>query len=747
MNPKPSDAERIQLLERRLRELESREAVSRRTETELLESRERFELAMRGSSDGIWDWDLRSDTVYYAPRFVELLGYEVETFPKELDAWLAHIHDDDRDHVVGELEAHLKDGDRFDVEYRLRTHSGEYQWFHARGECLRDAWGKPIRMAGSISNVSERRAAEKAALESQHTYQTLFETIRDGILVTDLDGKVVEANPALLEMLRYTIDEIRAVTYQDLTPEEHRERDLCAVEQCLDRGYSEHFEKEYLRSDGTRVPIEIRVWLSDTVRGDGRQHLIGMVRDITERRQSEERIRRLAYFDDLTGLPNRQLFQNRLDQAIEKAREIERSVAVLFVDLDHFKNVNDTLGHRAGDRLLGAVAQRFAHSIRGNDLVARAGNRDEMSAISRLGGDEFTVLVTVKEREQAGLVAERLLRSLVAPLRIDGHDIFVGASIGIATFPEDAKDAEALTRNADTAMYQAKANGRGVYTFYSESMNAMGLRRLELDTALRRSFEEGAFELFFQQQRHSKRGDIVGCEALLRWKHEGEYVSPVEFIPIAEETGLIIPLGDWVLEAACRQIQAWDRSGISAIPISVNVAANQFQDDDFPNRLERILGDSGTDAALVELEITESAFMHDAKTIARTFERIKDLGITIALDDFGTGYSSLSYLRRFPIDRVKIDRSFVREITTNDADRALIEAIIGMVHTLGMTVVAEGVETLEQAEILRGAHCDYLQGYLLGRPLPIAEFEASLEAKGTLLPTPAAGERGEREQH
>ncbi len=724
------DGGELSALRARVGELEARPAALTRPDAELRDSRERFELAVAGSSDGLWDWDLRTDRVHYSSRFKELLGYGADEFDDDLDAWIDHLHGDDRDLVLAQLREHLEQDTPFRHEYRLRTKAGGYRWFVARGACLRDGAGAAVRMAGSITDITEQREAAAAVRRSQNTYRALFETIRDGIVITDLNGSIREANPAFLRMLGYGPDQTPEITYQSTTPPEWAAQDERSLRQCLQRGYSDTYEKEYLRRDGSRLPVEIRVWLADPEEDSpsGERELLAVVRDITERKIAEQRIRHLAFFDGLTGLPNRQLFQARLDEALEEATVSGESVAVLFIDLDRFKQVNDTLGHGAGDRLLSEVARRFSKVVRKNDLIARAGDERDELPIARLGGDEFTVVLHVKGAEDAAVVAERLLRVLRDPFVIESHEVFIGASIGIATFPDDAADAETLTRKADTAMYSAKERGRGIYQFYSESMNATGLRKLEMEMNMRRSLEEGGFEVHYQLQRNARDGRVSGCEALLRWTlPDGEPVSPIEFIPIAEESGLISPLGEWVLREACARSVAWARAGYASLPVSVNVSARQFRSDDFPNRLEAVLRETGIDASRVELEITESAFLTDERSIATAFRRIKDLGVRIALDDFGTGYSSLGYLRRFPIDRVKIDRSFVREISTNPNDRALIDSIIAMVHTLGMEVVAEGVESLEQAEILRACGCDALQGYLFARPVPPAAFERYLE--------------------
>jgi len=725
----PDSGRALAALEKRVAELETREDELLRAEAELRDSRERFALAVRGSRDGIWDWDLRSNTVYYSPRFAELLGLGDDELDATMEAWENRLHESDRETTRSALRDHLEHGTPYRAQFRLETKLGGYRWFLARGECLRSAAGEPIRMAGSITDITQYREAEEAFRRSQTVYSRLFETTRDGLLVTALDGQVEDANPALLRLLGYSLEELRRLHGPALTPAEWESRDRRAIQQSVARGYADQYEKEYLRADGTRLPVEIRMW-SVREESGGPVQLFAAVRDVSERKLAEQRIRRLAFFDALTGLPNRQLFQSRLEEAIDIARGEGLLVAVLFIDLDRFKQVNDSLGHTAGDRLLAAVARRFGEAVRREDLIGRPGDQADAFSVSRLGGDEFTVVLSVEEREHAAAVARRLQLMLREPFRVDYHEVFIAASIGIAIFPEDGEDAETLTRNADTAMYHAKERGRGIYLFYSDSMNVSSLRKLELEALLRRSLEEGGLRVNFQAQHDAQTGRVSGCEALLRWDPpDSGPVAPAEFIPIAEETGLIVPLGEWVLRESCRLVKSWDAAGLDPIPLSVNVSARQFRTDTFPELVESILRETGLAPERLELEITESVFLVDGEAVAQLFQRVQDLGVKIALDDFGTGYSALNYLRRFPIDRVKIDQSFVRELTTTGPARALIDAIISMAHSLGMTVVAEGVELPEQVEILRETGCDDLQGYLFGRPMPPEEFEQSLERR------------------
>ncbi|MEM9177059.1 MAG: EAL domain-containing protein [Myxococcota bacterium] len=450
-----------------------------------------------------------------------------------------------------------------------------------------------------------------------------------------------------------------------------------------------------------------------------------------ERKLAEEKIRRLAFRDDLTGLPNRQRFHHLLRGAVSLAARSDRRMALLFLDLDGFKKVNDTLGHEVGDRLLAEVASRFSRVVRISDHIGRQSDEAPESAVSRLGGDEFTVLLTeIKEPGDAALVAERLLQTLEAPVVLNGREVFMGTSIGIAVFPDDASDTEELLRNADAAMYFAKGRGRNGFQFYSEEMNASQVAQIEIEGRLRGALDRDEFQLHYQPILDAESGEIVAAEALLRWV-DGErgMVPPDQFVPVAEETGLIVPIGQWVFHTACEQAQRWKTELGRSIRIGVNVSGFQIREPGMLEMVRRVIEETGVDPHQVELELTESTIMQDDALTVHTLGEFREMGIGLALDDFGTGYSSLSYLRRFTIDRVKIDRSFVSELPDNPDDAALTSAILAMAHGLRLQVVAEGVETTRQALFLRARGCDEVQGYLFGRPSPPEEFFERLQAR------------------
>ena len=443
-----------------------------------------------------------------------------------------------------------------------------------------------------------------------------------------------------------------------------------------------------------------------------------------------EENRSLALYDALTGLPNRRRYQERLEKAISRAAATGELVANCFIDLDGFKKINDTLGHRAGDQLLMQVARRILGVVRPSDWVSRpslAGDADD-APVSRLGGDEFTLVLTGMNVDQdAGRVARRILDALAKPFTIDGQEIQVSASIGIAIYPNDGLDVDSLLRNADVAMYSAKDNGRNGYQYYCASMNEEAENKLVIEKGLRKAIANKEFALYFQPVRETATGETRAAEALIRWLNpETGLIAPDDFIPVAEDTGLMVEIGTWVLRAACEQARRWQDQGFRPIRISVNISGHQIRQDDFVEQVATVLRETGLSASDLELEITESTIMQEDAVTDRTFIKLNELGVSVALDDFGTGYSSLSYLRRFPIHRLKIDRSFVARIPDDPEDMAVTAAIVAMAHQLLLPVVGEGVETLEQAQSLTEIGCDELQGYLFSRPLPAADFEQFL---------------------
>ena len=548
----------------------------------------------------------------------------------------------------------------------------------------------------------------------------LIRAIPDLIFVVDADGEVQEGLSRGDATHTQQIQALSTASKVSFYPCENDDEARACIKRALETGKTQVYEHQL---EGLDIHLETRFVIRDS------NSVLAIVRDITDRKNSEAKIFNLAYFDELTELPNRQLFGQSLERTIKTAKRDSQKFAILFVDLDRFKRINDTLGHSVGDELLKDVARRLDSCTRATDSVSRfdVGQGGGIQ-LARLGGDEFVInLYGIESEETVSAIATRIISVLTPPFTCEGHQFVVTPSIGIALYPEDGVTAEELLMNADSAMYRAKFAGRNNFKFYSETMRTKSMHRLDLENEIRKALENEQFELHYQPKADAKTWTLVGAEALLRWDHpERGPIGPQEFIPIAEETGLIVPIGQWVLREACKQVKVWSQFPFGDIPVSVNISSHQFQSDSL---IDDVLGaclDAGIDPHSLELEITESVLLQDVDNTLEALKRLKRAGIALSVDDFGTGYSSLSYLKRFPIDTLKIDRSFVKELHIDLDDAAICAAILAMAQQLGLNVVAEGVETKEQLEFLRLHGCNQIQGYLCSKPLSAEQFAVLL---------------------
>jgi diguanylate cyclase (GGDEF)-like protein/PAS domain S-box-containing protein len=558
----------------------------------------------------------------------------------------------------------------------------------------------------------------------------ILQSMSEALVVLSRDGRISLANRAMCRLVGHSERELRGMLFERLLAGQAGARAIDLTGTLQRDGVLDHVESNYLHRSGHPIAVLVSGALMRAADG-AVQAMICIAQDNRERKRHEEQVRQLAYFDAVTGLPNRVQFHHALDAALQEARRHGTKLAVLFLDVDRFKRINDTLGHAKGDHLLQIFAERLAHGVRRSDTVARGDWQGEDSTVARLGGDEFTILLRqIESGDDAARVAGRILEALNAPFDLGGHEVVVDASIGIALYPDDGRNADGLLMHADLAMYHAKARGRANFQFYHRELNAKAMERLWLESELRRALLLEQLSLEFQPQLDLALDTVIGVEALLRWHHpERGRIPPDKFIPLAEESGLIGPIGLWVLNSACAQARAWLDQGLGEIRVAVNISSEQLRHAHFVDQVAQALAASGLPPRLLELEITESTAMAEPEIMVPRLTELKGMGVDLAIDDFGTGYSSLTYLQRFPLDRLKIDRSFVRHVVSSTNDAGIVTAIIAMAHRLSFEVIAEGVETEDQLDFLRAHGCDQVQGYLASPPLTAERFVAWLRSR------------------
>jgi len=587
---------------------------------------------------------------------------------------------------------------------------GARQYFQIIGEPMFGVSGSFAGYHGIGKEITE----QIKDYEDMRRFRLAMEVTAEAIFLVDRASMAfIDINDAACQMLGYSREELIKLDPMTLSGRSRDEMEQVYDNLIASGENADRVSIEVQRHDGSILPVEIYRKALDS---NGKWIVVSALRDVTERRDAERQLLRLTNYNALTGLPNRTLFYATLKRALIYAEENHQTVSVLCLDLDRFKNINDTLGHAVGDELLLQFSNRLVQCVRVRDTIGH------------LGGDEFSlILVMPNGQHTAIVVANQIREALRPPFNLNGHDVSMTASIGITVFPDDALDAETLIKFADTAMYQAKEAGRDTYRFFTMAMNTLVRTRLDLEGALRKAIDNEEFILHYQPKVQLDTGCIIGVEALIRWNRPGYgLVSPGVFIPLLEETGLIVRVGAWVIGAACKQIGEWMRSSIGPVHVSVNVSSRQFVEGDLESEVVKAIGQSNIDSKLLGLELTESTLMSNAEQTISILRNLKELGIHISIDDFGTGYSSLVYLRRFPIDTIKIDIAFIREITTNPDDAAIALAIISMAHSLKRNVIAEGVETEQQLTYLRRHNCDQMQGYYFSRPVPVRELEGML---------------------
>ncbi|PSW07182.1 GGDEF domain-containing phosphodiesterase [Photobacterium lipolyticum] len=678
-----------------------------------VETKARLEFVLKMTPAVLYTCQFRDDAfvaTYVSDRVHQQMGYSRQDCLNNPEFWVKNIHPDDREAVLAGMPE-LFENDHHIHEYRFRHKDGHYYWVRDELTLVKDAQGCPVEIVGVWIDITDRKQLE----ESRRLAAAVFDNANEAIMVTDSQFRISAVNQEFEALTGYSEREMLGQMPRALSSDYHDVSFYRAIDNGLKRNGKWQGEIWSKRKNGDLFPG----WLSITAIRDDKEQVtehVALLSDMTTRKQDEQKIWYQANFDLLTGLPNRHLFTDRLHCAFSQSARQNKKVGLLFIDLDRFKWINDSLGHQTGDRLLQCVAKRLTSCVRNEDTVAR------------FGCDEFTViLLDLTTAEEAEIIAQKCLDVLARPFLIDKQEIYITASIGLNNYPDAADDAGTALRNADIAMCQAKDDGRNRYRCYTQDILPQIESRLLMERELRQAFENKQFVVYFQPVINLKLGKGVGVEALIRWQHpERGIIPPAEFIQLAEETGLIIPIGEWVLKRSLDQVKSWLARGIPVSKLSVNVSGVQLKDARFVDKLNQMLISSQFPANKLILEITESILLKASEEVSNRLQAIKASNINIALDDFGTGYSSITYLKSFPVDVLKIDRSLVTGINASSDDAAIVEAITVMAHRLGIEVTAEGVERNEQKLLLESIGCDCGQGYYWSKPLPAAAFEAWL---------------------
>ena len=679
----------------------------------LKDNEQRLSLALSSANQGLYDINIQTGEASVNPQYAIMLGYKPESFVESVSSCLERIHPDDQQRVLNNFNNYLSGAiDEYRSEFRLRTKSGEWLWILSLGRLVeKDAEGNPLRLLGTHTDITELKTAQEKVRQAAQVFSSTIE----GVTITDTEGAILDVNKAFCDITGYSREEVLGQNPRILKSNKHDQAFYQAMWQSLhEQGYWRG-EIWNQKKDGEIFPELLTI--SSVV--DSFNNVTGYVAvftDITQTKESEKRLDYLAHHDPLTGLPNRILFNAILEQAIHRSTRERETIAVLFIDLDRFKHINDSYGHAAGDELLTQCAVRLTNVIRGEDRVAR------------LSGDEFVgFLENVGSSDNASLVVRKIMSCFKEPFILNNNEVSVTCSVGISLFPDDSATMSELVSYADTAMYLAKEEGRNTYQFYTSEMTTAAAEFVFMENAIRRALKENHFYLVYQPQLDLKNNTLCGLEALIRWQHpEQGVIAPGHFIPIAEKIGLVREIGKWVLNEACRQASEWQQRGLQFGYVSVNVSGRQIKQADFAAQVKAVLIQYQLAPNCLELEVTESYLMDHQDEGVRQLRELRDLGVSIAIDDFGKGYSSLNYLKLLPVDKLKIDQSFVRDIPEDVNDMAISEAVIALGKALDLSVIGEGIETEDQISFLKDKGCQFGQGYYFSKPKLAADIDGLL---------------------
>jgi diguanylate cyclase (GGDEF)-like protein/PAS domain S-box-containing protein len=704
-------------VKRHKNELES--LVQERT-TQERETAAKYSSLIESIGEVIYEYDIKNDFLVWKGRHEDILGYSSDEMGNRFQDWMNFIHPNDIPKIALEYKRSLHDKNNFELEYRCKKRNGEYLWVHSMGKVLTNKAGEPSRFVGVIKDIDSRKKQE----ENLQLSASVIEHSNEGVMITDANNKIVSVNPAFTTITEYSPEEVIGKSPRILSSGLHNKEYYQRMWQQLETHGFWADEIINKRKSGETYPQWLSI-ISINDKNNQPKNRVGVFSDLSDITQFKERLQYLAFYDQLTHLPNRSLLEERIQTSIALANRESEKLAVLFIDLDRFKNINDTLGHRVGDELLKFAADKLLGAIRESDTLAR------------FGGDEFVIILHgVRSLTDAKMIADKILLIFDSdPFIQENHEIFISCSIGISLFPENGSNCDELIKAADTAMYQSKHTGGHQFSIYMDKMSEHFLERLSMENDLRRSLEKNQLFMVYQPQVDVTNNKIIGCEALIRWNHpEHGLVPPGKFIPLAEETGLIGMIGEYVLDTAITQAKQWYAEGHKDLRIALNVSSMQLRSPDINHLLSQVTSNANSDSCKIELEITESTLMKQSDDILRLLQIMRENGVQISIDDFGTGYSSLSYLKQLPIDRLKVDRSFVRNIANDRDDAAIVSTIIAMAKNLSLSVIAEGVETVEQLEYLSGHECTEAQGFLYSHPLPPEEISKVLNSGGIIEP-------------
>lgn len=664
--------------------------------------------AQKISHLGHWDWNIQKHELVWSDEIYRIFGLNPQKFNTSYEAFLQAVHIEDREKVNDAVKHAIDDQAPYDLEHRIVLPSGEERIVHEQARIDRDEKGEAVRMFGTVLDITERKKTEERLLLAA----SVMENTSEGVIICDTNANIIEVNTAFCNILGYSREEVIGQNPRIWRSDRHDKEFFDGMWQELTETGNWRGEIWNRRKDGTLIPEWLNIsQVLDT--NTDLSHYVAVFSDISQIKHSQEKLDHIAHHDILTDLPNRLLLNERLEHALRRADRHNTKLAVCFLDLDHFKHINDSMGHLTGDMLLQAVTERLKQTSRQDDTIAR------------VGGDEFVFLLEdISREEDAVVAAQKLLAAFKNSFLIDHQEIHITASLGICIYPRDGDDVDKLLRNADAAMYRAKEEGRNTYQFYSGEMTSNAFERVLLENSLHQAISNGELYLAYQPQLELPSQRLIGFESLIRWQHPDlGLVSPGKFIPLAEETGLIHTIGQWVLRTACQQASIWLEQGLDFGHIAVNVAGPQIQRGNLLEEVKTVLAETRLPAHHLELEITESFIMQQPKQAIELLSELRHLGVSIAIDDFGTGFSSLSYLKQLPIKKLKIDRSFIFDIPDDPNDMAIVKAVIALSHNLGLNSIAEGVESEEQASFLLDAGCTEVQGYLYSKPVIAEEAE------------------------